>query len=66
MTTKAEQKSALREAILAVANAAAELAVYRNSDDESYECAEYAQSELYRAEDKLDDALVLIFGVDDD
>lgn len=66
MTTKAEQKFALREAILAVANAAAELAVYRNSDNECYEYAERAQSELYRAEDKLDDALALVFGADDD
>lgn len=57
----AKTRDELRNAILAVAEAAAELAVVRMQDAGPYEtdCANMAVS---RSSDKLDEALAAIFG----
>lgn len=59
--TKDELRDELRDAILAVADAAAELAVISLQDAGPYEtdCAYMAVS---RSSDKLDEALAAIFG----
>lgn len=60
--TKDELRDELRKAILAVAEAAAELAVIRVREDAGPYETDYAYMAVSRSSDKLDEALAAIFG----